>query len=281
VISGYKKKVFVFLTAIVVVLFSCQKEEEQSVVLLSPFNIYINSEPAKVISLEVTCHSPYEMKQLTITSRIVGSYSKTELDTLISGKDFYLNYEFLIPDLIESGTVILEFTLRDASAGIAKNAKIIEVVATTNYLVETAGHVMFSGYSGQQDGYDLLSGASLFSKLADRSLVHISDTSNSDVLLKRWISPAGIKFVKFTGFDYANCTDATAKDAYNAGIKFDFVDNLAQGDILITKVRNTKSVDSYIVIRIMNIYDESGNTFDKYIFNIKKRDFNLYPVKSF
>jgi hypothetical protein len=258
------------LAIIVVVLFSCQKEEEKAVVLLSPFDLYINSEPSKVISLEITCHSPSEMKRLTITSRIVGYYSKTEIDTIISGNDFYMTYEYLIPDLMESSTIILEFTLRDASSDIVKNARIIEVVATTNYLVETAGHEMFSGNSGKQDGYNLLAGSSLFRNLASSPLIHIADTSDSDLLLKRWISPAGIKFVKFSGFDYANCTDLSARDAYNAGIKFDFVDNIAQGDILITKIINNKSVDTYVVIKIMNVLDGTGSASDRYIFNIKK-----------
>jgi hypothetical protein len=270
VVEGYKKIVYSILAVFAVSLFSCQKEVDEAYVLLSPFDIYINSEPAKIISLEVTCHSPNEMKKLTISSRIVGSYSKTELDTLISGKDFYMHYEFLVPDLMETGTVMLEFTMRDASPQVVKNARIIEVVATTKYLVETAGHEMYSGNSGKQDGYDLLSGTPLFSNLADKALVHIADTSDSNILLKRWLSPAGIKFVKFSGFDYANCTDVTAKDAYNSGIKFDFVDNLSQGDILISRIPDAKSVYSYVVIKIVNILDNAGSESDRYVFNIKK-----------
>jgi hypothetical protein len=270
VISGIKEKIFTLIAFITVILFSCQKEEDKAFVLLNPFDIYINSQPSKVISLQVTCHSPFEMKQLTITSRVVGSYSRTELDTLISGNDFYMNYEYLIPDLLESSTVILEFTLRDASAGIFKNARIIEVVATTKYLVETAGHEMFSGHSGKQNGYNLLTGSPLFRNLADSSLVHIADTSDSDILLRKWISPSGIKFVKFAGFDYANSTEVTAKNAYEAGIKFDFVDNISQGDILITKVKSSGSTESYVVLKIVNVLDGSGSSSDRYIFNIKK-----------
>jgi hypothetical protein len=268
--DGYKKIVYSLLAVFAVLLFSCQKEKDEAYVLLSPFDVYINSEPAKIISIEVTCHSPNEIKQLTITSRIVGSYSKTELDTLISGNDFYMQFEYLIPNLMETGSVMLEFTLRDASTQVVKNARVIEVVATTEYLVETAGHEMFSGNSNKQDGYDLLSGTPLFRNLADKALVHIADTSNSNVLLKRWVSPAGIKFVKFSGFDYANCTNVTAMDAYNSGIKFDFVDNLSQGDILISKVPDAKSVYSYVVIKIVNILDGAGSESDRYIFNIKK-----------
>lgn len=269
-VDGYKKIVYTLLAVFAVLLFSCQKEEDEAYILLSPFDIYINSTPAKIIPLEVTCHSPNEIKQLTIASRIVGFGSKTELDTLISGNDFYMQYEYLIPDLMETGSIILEFTLRDASTQVVKNARIIEVVATTKYLAETAGHEMFSANSGKQDGYDLLSGTPLFSNLADKALIHIADTSDSNVLLRRWISPAGVKFVKFSGFDYANCTDITAKDAYNSGIKFDFVDNLAPGDIFISRIPDAKSVYSYVVIKIVNILDVAGSESDRYVFNIKK-----------
>jgi hypothetical protein len=270
VISGNKEKVFILLAFITVLFFSCQKEEDKAYVLLSPFDIYINSLPSKVISIEVTCHSPSDLKKLTITSRVVGFYSKTELDTLISGNDFYMNYEYLIPDLFENGTVILEFTLRDASAEVVKNARIIEVTATTKPLVEYPGQVMFSASSGKHDGYNLLTGTPLFQNLADSSLVHIADKSTTDVLLKKWVSPAGLKFVKFDDFDYGNCTELTASNAYNAGIKFDFVNDIAEGDILITKILNMESTDIYVVIKIMNIIDSPGNASDRYIFNIKK-----------
>ena len=263
-------KVFSLLAITAILLFACQKEEDQAYVLLSPFEIYINSEPAEVIAVEVSCHAPAGIKQLLVTSRIVGSYSTTVLDTLISGTDFNFTFEYLIPDMFESGTIFLEFTMTDATSKSFKNARIIEVEASKKYLVETAGHEMFSGNSGRQDGYNLLTGIPLFTSMADLSLIHIADTSDSDVLLKRWLSPAGVKFVKFSGFDYANCTDLSAQDAYNAGIKLDFVDNLAQGDIFIARVPSTKSAYSYVVIKIVNIIDNPGSTSDRYVFNIKR-----------
>ena len=267
-VLNFKSNV-VSLLLITLLLFSCQKEEDQAYVLLSPFEIYLNSEPAQVIAVEVSCHTLAGIKQLLVTSRIVGSYSVTVLDTLVSGNDFNFTFEYLVPDMFESGTIFLEFTMIDVASKSTKNARIIEVEASKKYLVETAGHEMFSGNSGRQDGYNLLTGVPLFTSMADSSFIHIADTSNSDVLLRRWLSPAGNKFVKFSGFDYANCTDLSAQDAYNAGIKFDFVDNLAQGDILITRSKNSSGF-TYIVIKVVNIIDNPGSTSDRYVFNIKR-----------
>jgi hypothetical protein len=270
VTSGLKKNVISLLVLFVIFLFSCQKEEEEAVILLTPFDIYIKAEPSEVISLGVTCQSPSEMREFIITSRIVGSNSRTELDTLISGRNFSYTFEYLIPELIENSTIFLEFTLIDAESKSIKNARIVEVITTTRPLVEYAGQEMFSASSGRQSGYNLLTRAPLFTHLTDSSLTHIADTSDTDALLKRWVSPAGLKFVKFAGFDYANCTELTARDAFNAGIKFDFINNIAEGDILITKILNTGSTNTYVVIKIMYVLDNPGSATDRYIFNIKE-----------
>jgi len=252
-------------------LISCRKKEEGTVILLTPYQFIINNvDPAQVLLLIIDCQSQLELKQFTISSRVEGEFSKTELDTIISGKRFYLRYEFLVPDLIESKQIILEFTLRDELGNVTTNAKIIDVVATAKYPKETTGHELFSESSGKQNAYNILNGIPLYYHLDDVGMMHIADTSNSTVLLKKWISPAGLKFVKFNGFDYANCTNLTIKNSFDAGIKTDFVDNLIIGDIFLTRISQASLNEKYVAIKIINIIDAVGSEWDRYIFNLKK-----------
>lgn len=250
---------------------SCKKEEQAAVILLTPYQLIINNvHPSEVVSLLIDCQSPEELKQFTITSRIEGGFSRTELDTLISGKKFYYRFEYVVPDLLESKQILLEFTMRDIIGNAASNAKIIDVIATTKYLKETSGHELFSGNSGKQNAYNILTGVPLFSHLADSGLMHIADTSDSQILLRRWISPAGVKFVRFSGFDYANSTAVSIKNAFSAGIKSEFVNNLNTGDILLVEITGKDLSESYVAIKIVNIIDETGSVWDRYLFNIKR-----------
>lgn len=268
----YYKKETVFLLLLLLTLFnnSCQKVEEESVILISPSEIYIITQPSKVVSITANCSSPLDLKQFTITSQIEGSFSEKKLDTLIGGKNFYFKFEYLVPDLTDSTKIIIEFTLKDASGKVVNNVRVLEVNPVAKYLTESAGHEMFSGKSGKQNAYNLIDGVPLFSHLADSAKMHIVDTSNSPTLLKRWVSPAHAKFVRFNGFDYPNCTNISIRNAFNSGIKTDFVDNLNQGDIILAKIIYPKSKEYFVAIKIINIFDNSGSEWDRYIFNIKQ-----------
>lgn len=259
------------LGLLLILSYSCNKEEEKAVVLLSPFEIILsNIKPLDVVSIEVDCHSPSELNHFRVTSKIKDSFSKTELDTAISGKSYHVKFEFKVPSLIESTRIILEFSLTDATGEVVSNAKILDVVVVPKYLTETAGHEIYTKASGKQNAYNLLNGTPQFSRLADSLIMHISDTSNNSVLLKRWVSPARLKFVRFNGFDYANCTNISVKNSYDAGIKFDFIDNLIQGDILLTRISDKSTSESYIVMKIVNVIDSPGSEWDRIVFNLKK-----------
>jgi hypothetical protein len=139
-------------------------------------------------------------------------------------------------------------------------------------LTEYAGNVVYSGNSTKQNGYNLMLGSPEYTHLSDTSTLHIADTTDTDILLKRWVSPAGLKFVKFNGFDYANCTNISTRASYDAGIKTAFIDNLAEGDVYITNIRDEDDdeKDVCIALKIVNIIDNEGSEMDRYIFNIKK-----------
>jgi hypothetical protein len=253
---------------------SCQKLENESIILISPAEFFISAQASKVVSITANCTSPVELKKFIISSQIEGSFSVKNLDTLISGKKFYIKFEYLVPDVTDSTKIIIEFTLIDANGGVVNNVRVLQVSPESKNLTETAGHEMFSGKSGKQNAYNLVDGIPLFSHLGDSTKMHIVDTSNSPSLIRRWISPAHARFVRFNGFDYPNCTNISIRNAFNAGIKTDFVDNLNQGDIILTKTIYPKSKDQsieyFMAIKIVNIIDNSASEWDRYIFNIKK-----------
>ncbi len=265
--TKYQLSVGLFLTLLI---FSCQDKNEKAVILLSPLDLYISANSSEVVVIDVACHSPFELKQLTIKSRLPGEFALTELDSILSGKDVSFQYEYRVPGETESTTITLEFTLLDESGGKATNFKIIEIITNTIFLTETAGHEMFSGSSGKQNAYNLVAGTPQYLHLADSSDMHIADTTNSEILLNRWVSPSGAKFVKFNGFDYANATAQSTKAAYTAGIRNDFVNMVAIGDIYITKIRTRDLKEVYPAIKITGIIDEPGSESDRYVFNIKK-----------
>jgi hypothetical protein len=266
-----KEKIILFLSLLLCILcYSCQNNDEESVILLSPPELFISTQASKVVSITANCSSPFDLRQFTITSQIEGSFSEKKLDTIIDGKKLYFKFEYLVPDLTDSTNIIIEFVLKDVTGKVVNNMKVLQVIPVAKNLTETSGNEMFSGKSGKQNSYNLIDGVPLFSYLGDSSKMHIVDTSNSSSLIRKWISPAHVKFVRFNGFDYPNCTNISIRNAFNAGIKTDFVDNLNQGDIILAKIIYQKTKEYYVAIKIVSIIDNPGSDWDRYIFNFKK-----------
>jgi hypothetical protein len=80
-----------------------------------------------------------------------------------------------------------------------------------------------------------------------------------------------VHFIGGSGFDYANATDVSAKQAYDNGTKKSFLTGLSTDDVIITKLVNSSTAD-YVVIKITDIEDPPGNLDDEYEFSIKKKN---------
>jgi hypothetical protein len=134
---------------------------------------------------------------------------------------------------------------------------------------------MFSHASTGFDAYNLATGHPLHSESSDSSVMNIldltNDTVNPTVLLRKWGSPAGNKFVRFNDFDYANATLNMLRNSYTAGIKNDFVENISSGDIILTKIGNSLIDTGYVAIKVVFVIDEDSTQLDRYIFNLKKQ----------
>jgi hypothetical protein len=266
-LKGLRK---IWLFFFLLLLANCTKENEDPVLLVSPYDIYITASPDEILSFNITCQANVDLQRLLVTSKELESFTQVELDTSISGSNYTYRFEFLVPEVAENTTIYLEFTMEMKNGETIKTGRVIEVLIVDQLLEETAGHEMYSRLSGKENAYDLYSGDALFSHLADSSVMHIMDTTDTDDLLTRWISPAGALFVRFNDFDYANCTNRSVREAFNSGADHEFMDNLLAGDILLVKLFDSEADSSFIALKITSILDDSGNESDRYIFNIKK-----------
>ncbi|MCK4662232.1 MAG: hypothetical protein KAT68_05165 [Bacteroidales bacterium] len=268
------KTVLFFL--IILFFISCKKENDPCLLLITPDDYYYVQEPNDILSFNISCSSINTLKKFTITSKTKNTFSKTELDTLINADKFYLVFEYQVPKFPDSVTILnLLFTLTDNGGNQTQMLKTIEI-RSERVLEETAGHVMYSHSSEKYDAYNLLSGNPIHSEIVDSSQIHIMDISVDSIcgnsLMRKWVSPAGIKFVRFNDFDYPNSTIISLMNSYKAGIKNDFIENLNEEDIILTKITDTEDTDSivYVAIKIINIIDADSTDMDRYVFNIKK-----------
>ncbi|MBL7111541.1 MAG: hypothetical protein ISS19_06340 [Bacteroidales bacterium] len=260
----------IWLLFFLILLVNCTKENEEPVLLVTPYDIYITASPHEILSFNITCQADVDLHRLLVTSKELESFTQVELDTSISGTNYTYRFEFPVPEVAENTTIYLEFTMEMKNGETVKTGRVIEVLIIDKLLEETAGHEMYSRMSGKENAYDLYNGDALFSHLSDSSLMHIMDTTSTDDLLNRWISPAGALFIRFNDFDYANCTNSSVKDAFNSGANHEFIDKLFPGDILLLKLFDSEADSSYIALKITSIHDDPGNESDRYIFNIKK-----------
>ncbi len=263
-------RTWLFILLLFALFFGCEKQNNSPVLIITPNEIYLVSQPEDILTFNIHYEGEVEASRLKITSKTENKFTRTELDSVVSGKSVILKYEYAVPLLYEEASIYMEFILETADGGILASGRIIEVRISEKKLEETSGHEMYSKASEKQNAYNLILGQPLYSHIADSNLMHIMDTTDSDVMLRRWLSPAASLFVRYNGFDYANASNRTVKEAFNSGIKHEFVDDLERDDIIIARLYNNSADTSFCVIKITDIMDLSGSESDKYVFNIKR-----------
>jgi hypothetical protein len=262
---------FMVLLLGMLLLSECKDENEtDSLLLISPYEIYLPAEPFDIITLDITCTSGSSLKNLTITSKLEESYTEVILDSSISGKNFKMIFEYRVPEVHEATNIFLGIKLTDINDHLTQSGKILEVTVNERYLSETTGHEMYSMTSGKMNAYNLYTLQPLFSEFSLPEEMHIMDSSDSPYISRKLTSPAGIEFVRYRDFDYANCTNISLKAAYNASIKHEYVENLEDGEVLLMKLFGNNADSSYLALKIVNIIDTRGSEFDRYIFNVKR-----------
>ncbi len=255
---------------IVMLLFvACNDDEDPTLLHVHPVNSYMAVKMKDVVSFNIEGTSVNNLKSFTINSKADQEYSQTILDSTISGNSFFLFYELKVP-VYEKDKVDLKlsFIIEDDKGNQSRIGKVLYVTGE-DILVETAGHVFYSHASEKHDAYDLLEEEPVYTELYDSASIHIMDVSvdsiDGNTLKRKWKSPAGIKFVRFNDYDYANANYETLRNAYLAGVKNDYLQNIMSEDIILTKTDS-----SYMAIKISAVYDMDSTDMDRYVFNIKK-----------
>ncbi len=257
---------------------ACKKDQNSPALLfVSPDNAYFDVFNSTIIRFDISGSS--ESSSLTgfsVVSKPDNALSVTVFDTAFSAKNFNMSYEYQVPVFPQSINISLQFILDDEAGNQTVFAKILRVTVVIARPVEASGNEMFSALSGKQDAYNLFTLQPLFSQSSGNSNQHIKEATvndslgSIDTLSKKWISPAGLQFVRFNDFDYANASASDMKVAYEVGIKKSFIDQLKDGDIILTRFPNSEVEKGYIAIKLVYVIDADSTNLDRYIFNIKK-----------
>jgi hypothetical protein len=252
--------------------YSCKKDKDSiPKVTVTPTPLYISGNVGDLVVFNIVIDSDVALSKFYISQQPENQLPSTVLDSTITSKGTAFNYYYRLPASMAGKSVVFEFKAVDDNGNEGKAVRRVYIAAPTAVtLTETAGHRMYSNLSTNPDAYNLESNVSEFSVTADTSARDMQDASGTDTTLsKTWTSPAGGQFVRNNGFDYANATDVSATNAYNAGLKFSIMSGIAVGDVIIAKLGSI-TTDKYVVVRVTNIIDNPGKNNDYYEFSVKK-----------
>ncbi len=270
------RNIYVLIFWVALAISACKKPlSDKPVVLVSPSELVRNANGGDFLTYTINVKSEIALNRFTITEKINNGASKKILDTILSTKNFNLTYEYPVPNVNENSIIVLNLSATDVDGNTGTDLKRVDVTSVAKALVEKSGNIFYSANNtgkSKPDGQNLLTVEPTFSNTTNSALRHIEDYPLSDTLeslSRRWVSPAGCKFVKFNSFDYPNATTSTAESAYISGTKLSIISAIDVGDIYITKVMDGLE-PVYVVIKLVSISDAAGTDNDIYTFNIKK-----------
>lgn len=257
------------------ILFSCKKDQSPVInIYITPSSLHLYKEVNEVIRFEVLAEANYKVKKFKFSYQRKNALEQVILDSLLEVpiKTFTYTYEFIIPSSWQGEEIRYYFTVIDADGNTEKATRVVYVKAVNQapvLLTEYTGNVIYSKYSSSPDAYDIETGEVNFSEFAppaERDIQDYDTIPSDSILYRAFISGTGAMFVRFNNFDYANATDVSANDAYNAGVKYAIISNIQNGDIILTKT----SSGTIAVIKITQVVDVAGVEYDRIEFNVKK-----------
>lgn len=252
--------------------YSCKKKINDPIVFISPSDLYQYGNPGDVKLWNVTVTGDAKIVRFMIQTVIENSFVTTFLDTSLSLKEFNYTMQYEIPNAAAGKSVSITFRAFDEEGNEGTNVKGIFV--GDKLLTEQSGLEFFTLGRGTNNGFNLET-VSQVTVGVDSAIIDLQentvDTLENPVY--KWKSPAAGQsaFVKANNYDYANATEITSKQVFDASTKQAVTDSLISGDIYITKLGGV-TPSKYMVIKIVSIIDEApgGPAFDRYVFNIKK-----------
>jgi len=239
---------------------------------VTPTSDYISTTIDTIIRFSIHITSDKTINKFKITRDIVGTPLLSLLDTTISTQPFDFNFDYPINEDIPGSRMVMNFYCSDVSGNTFNVLRSVYISDFEYPLIETAGNTMYSGLSGKNCAYDLITGEQR-SKNDPRPRDiedNIIDTLSSHIS-RSWGSPDSLQFVVFNGFDYANATNRKAQSSFDAGVKQTVLNNLQEGDIIITKLNRSSYKNYFVVIKIVSIVDNDSTLNDYYLFNLKKK----------
>lgn len=269
------KRILLVLIFGVILVSSCKKDKESApIITLSPSSLAWSAYQGDVVKITVSVQSSANLSRFYITQEPENGIYSTVLDSSVSGTSLKYVFQYVASASLMGKSIFFGFHAVDVN-GLdgSKGTRVYVLNDTSTVFTETTGHQMYSNGSANPDAYDLELNQPKFSSVVDSTFRDIQDNSGTlatdTVLLRSWKSPAGGKFVKANGFDYANATLTSTKNTYDAGTKLDLLNGIAINDVIITKLGSVTS-EKYAVIKVTSIVDAVGKDNDSYIFNIKK-----------
>ncbi|HRD51237.1 MAG TPA: hypothetical protein PKY96_01175 [Flavobacteriales bacterium] len=262
--------------AIVYLFSACKRENEIPVLTVSPSNPVITVVSGNVIEFRITGTSDKStLSRLLITSKRENDFTVTVVDTALSGGSLSLNWEYLVPHATSPYSTKLTFELFEADGDKMSTRRTLSVSLGATLLTETTGHQFYSRNSATQgeSAFDLEERIPvLYSVDSTRRDLQDSPASASETQISRsWISPAGGRMVRFNGFDYANATNVSVRNAFNSGVPVEQLNNIAVNDIILVRLGSLPAnVNHYAAVRVTDILDVDGTADnDRYTFNLK------------
>lgn len=255
---------------------SCKRGNDIPVLTVSPGTPVIAVTSGNVIAFRITGTSDKSsLSRLLITSKRDNDFTQTVIDTALSGSAFSMDWEFLAPHATAAYSNKITFELFEEDGDKMSTRRTLSVTLGAILLTETTGHQFYSRNSATQgeSAFDLEERVPvLYTVDSARRDIQDNPASSSDTQLSRsWVSPAGGRMVRFNGFDYANATNVSVRNAFNSGVPAEELNNIAVNDIIIVRLGSLPAnVSHYALIRITDILDVDGTADDdRYTFNLK------------
>ncbi|MBK8226343.1 MAG: hypothetical protein IPK70_04105 [Flavobacteriales bacterium] len=255
---------------------ACKRGNDIPVLTVSPSSPVIAVTSGNVVAFRILGSSDKSsLSRLTITSKRDNDFTVTVVDTSLSGSAFSWDWEYEVPHAAAAYSTKLTFDLYEEDGDRMSARRTLSVSLGATLLTETTGHQLYSRNSAIQgeSAFDLEERVPvLYTVDSTRRDIQDNPASASDTQLSRsWISPAGGRMVRFNGFDYANATNVSVRNAFNSGVPLEEMSSIAVNDIIIVRLGSLPAnVSHYALIRITDILDVDGTADnDRYTFNLK------------
>lgn len=221
-----------------------------------------------------------DLERVSINSS--GSNSPTNIPTSEAGNDFpydvasgdrssYLDTLVFSDAGLNEGTTSYTFTFRDADGNTAEAAFEVTVEDAGTPMNNEVNGAFFHIGGSLEGAYDLENETVVAASMPDGDKDMINMDLAGSAFTGSWTAGNSTMYVEASGFDYDGATVEAAETAYNNGTASASVNDPANGDIYIAKLRGN---NIYAVIKIVDVDPDDntcscGNT-GKITFDFKK-----------